>query len=73
MPKGTLGLDVFVDGGRALVSALGTFLVLHWLPPLTPWVGIPLCIAVFTALSAAVGLVRRRDLTVVRALVQRRA
>lgn len=72
MPKGTLGLDVFVDGARALASALGTFLVLHWLPPLPPWVGIPLCIVVFVVLSTAVGLVRRGDLAVFRALLQRR-
>ncbi|HMK73089.1 MAG TPA: oligosaccharide flippase family protein [Myxococcaceae bacterium] len=71
MPRGSVGVAIFLDGARALASALGTFLVLTLLPSVTPWVGIPLCIAVFVVLSAAVGLVRRGDLAVFRAMFRR--
>jgi O-antigen/teichoic acid export membrane protein len=71
MPKGTLGGDIFVDGARAFASGLATFLLFHWLPHFTPWVGIPLCILVFTAFSVAFGLVRRGDVDVFRALLRR--
>ncbi len=73
MPRGSLGGTVFLDFGRAVVCALLTFLLFQWLPPLPPWVSIPLCILVFTALSTGLGLLRRGDLLVVRALLRRRA
>jgi len=31
------------------------------LPPINPWLGIPLCVATFAAASWVVGLMRRRD------------
>ena len=71
MPRGTLGADIFVDGARAVASALATFLLFYWLPWLSPWLGIPLCIVAFTAFSVVFGLVRRRDLAVFRALLRR--
>jgi O-antigen/teichoic acid export membrane protein len=73
MPRGSLGGTVFLDFGRAVVCALLTFLLFQLLPPLPPWVSIPLCILVFTALSTGLGLLRRGDLLVVRALLRRRA
>ncbi len=73
MPRGSLGGTVFLDFGRAVVCALLTFLLFQLLPALPPWVSIPLCILVFTALSTGLGLLRRGDLLVVRALLRRRA
>ncbi|HUM09628.1 MAG TPA: oligosaccharide flippase family protein [Myxococcaceae bacterium] len=70
MPRGT-ARPVLVDGGRALLSALGTGALLHWLPPLSPWLAIPLCIVVFTLLSILSGLVRRHDLHRLRAQFRR--
>jgi O-antigen/teichoic acid export membrane protein len=73
MPRGSLGGVVFLDAGRAVACALLTFLLYQLLPPLPPWVSIPLCILVFTALSTGLGLLRRGDLVVLRALLRRRA
>jgi O-antigen/teichoic acid export membrane protein len=61
MPRGSAG-PILVDGGRALLAALGTGALLHLLPSFSPWLAIPLCIAVFTVLSIMLGLVRRSDL-----------
>ncbi len=72
MPRGTLAGAVFIDGGRALACVLLTVLLFHWLPPLAPWLGIPVCILAFAAFSVALGLVRRADLAVLRALFSRR-
>jgi len=71
MPKGTLGTALLRDGSRAVGCALLTALLFHYLPHLRPWLGVPLCIAVFTALSVAVGLVRAEDLHVVKGLFRR--
>jgi O-antigen/teichoic acid export membrane protein len=71
MPKGTVGTALLRDGSRAVGCALATALLFHFLPHLRPWLGVPLCIAVFTGLSVAVGLVRREDLHVVRGLFKR--
>jgi O-antigen/teichoic acid export membrane protein len=71
MPKGTLGTALLRDGSRAVGCALATALLFHFLPHLRPWLGVPLCIAVFTGLSVAVGLVRSEDLHVVRGLFKR--
>jgi PST family polysaccharide transporter len=73
MPRGTVGSAVFIDGARALGCALLTALPFLWLPPMSPWVGIPLCIILFTLCSAACGLLRRGDLQVVQALFRRGA
>ncbi len=70
MPGGTAG-PILLDGGRALLAAVATGALLHWLPPLSPWLEIPLCIAVFTVLSIMVGLVRRNDLRRLRAQFRR--
>ena len=67
MPRGTIGVSILVDAFRALVASLLTGLFLHSLPPIGPWLGIPLCIAVFTLCSLALGLLRRSDLRSLRA------
>ena len=73
MPRGSLESAIAVDLGRALVAAVGTGLLLRALPPLTPWLGMPLCIVVFAAASVAIGLVTRADLALLRQIVARRA
>jgi O-antigen/teichoic acid export membrane protein len=73
MPRGALSVSVFLDAGRAVACALLTLLLFQLLPPLPPWVGVPLCILAFAALSVGFGLLRRADLAVVRALLRRRA
>jgi len=71
LPRWVLGPKVLADGGRAVVCAVGTGVFFHFLPPLTPWLGIPLCIVVFTLLSVATGMVHRGDLGLLRALLRR--
>lgn len=61
LPRGTLTRGAAVDTGRALGAAALTVLVFWILPPLNPWLGIPLCIAAFSAASWLFGLMRRRD------------
>jgi O-antigen/teichoic acid export membrane protein len=61
-----------LDAARAVAAAAVTILLFQRLPPIPSWAGLPLCVAVFAAASLAVGLVRRRDLVVLRALTWRR-
>jgi O-antigen/teichoic acid export membrane protein len=61
MPKGSLGSRALVDLTRALASAGVTALLLHSLPALPLYAGIPICVLVFTASSIAFGLVRSGD------------
>ena len=72
LPRGTLDAAVFVDFARALGSGLLTAVAFHWLPALPPWLGIPLCIALFAVCSAVFGLLRRDDLRLLKALFERR-
>ncbi|MGO9831489.1 MAG: oligosaccharide flippase family protein [Myxococcaceae bacterium] len=73
MPKGTLGKALGRDGGRALGCALVTAVFFHYLPHQRPWVGVPLCILVFTGLSLACGLLHKDDVQVVKGLLRRQA
>lgn len=70
MPSGSAG-PILLDGGRALLAALVTGVMLQVLPPFSPWLGIPLCIAAFTVLSIMLGLVQRSDLQRLRAQLGR--
>jgi O-antigen/teichoic acid export membrane protein len=72
MPRGSLGARVFLDGGRAIATASLTAALFGLLPMLSPWFGIPLCVIAFTALSLALGLVKRADVDMLRALVKDR-
>ncbi len=71
MPRGTLGVPLLRDGGRALGCALVTALVMLSMPHLRPWLGVPLCILLYTALSMASGLLRREDIHVVKSLFRK--
>ncbi|HXK12575.1 MAG TPA: polysaccharide biosynthesis C-terminal domain-containing protein, partial [Vicinamibacteria bacterium] len=68
---GTLQPATAVDVARAIGAAALTVLILHELGPVPPWVGIPLCAAVFAAASMGLGLLGRRDLAVLSTLVRR--
>ncbi len=48
MDRGTVG-----EIARCLVAGAGTMLLIQWLQPLTPFIGIPLCILAFGALALA--------------------
>src|SRR5262249_54555163 len=70
LPRGSLGLAVAIDMARALGSAALTLLLFRWIPPLPLFVGIPACIIVFLLCSVALGLVRRGDAQLFRALLR---
>jgi O-antigen/teichoic acid export membrane protein len=69
--RGTLEAATALDVARALGAAGATVLLFRLIPPIPAWVGMPLCVATFAAASLALGLMSRRDLTVLRALVHR--
>jgi O-antigen/teichoic acid export membrane protein len=66
----TLERAMALDVARAVGAAAVTLVVFGLLPPISPWLGIPLCVAMFAAASLAFGLVSRSDLSVLRELVQ---
>lgn len=72
MRPGTLQSAAFLDMLRAVASAAATILLLRALPALPAWAGIPLCIAAFTAISLALGLVRWAELAALAELALRR-
>lgn len=51
-----------VDVLRATGAAVSTVLCFRLLPPLPPWIAVPLCVAVFAAASLGFGLARPSDL-----------
>jgi O-antigen/teichoic acid export membrane protein len=72
LPRRSVAMGTVLDAGRAVLAAgltVAAFTRLQWL---SPWAGVPLCIAAFSALSVAVGLVRRADLDRLRAIVARK-
>ena len=72
MPRGSLGWGMVANGCRAVGAAGLTAGLFFALPPLPPWLAIPMCIVVFSVLSVVVGLVRRADVEMLRALVKER-
>jgi O-antigen/teichoic acid export membrane protein len=62
---------IAVDVARALGAAGVTILLLRLMSGLPAGVALPLCVVVFVGASLALGLVRRRDLELLRALVPR--
>ncbi len=72
LPRGALEGALVGDVARAAAAAALTLGLLGLLPDLHPVLGLPLCVVAFTAASFAVGLVRRADLPVLRAVVLRR-
>ena len=73
MPRGTARLGILADTGRAAAAALGTALLVRLLPPLSPWLSIPLCVLVYCAVTAALGLLRRSDLLTLSGMLGRRS
>jgi O-antigen/teichoic acid export membrane protein len=71
LPRGILGAATGLDVVRALGAAAATIAVLRLMPAVPPWVGIPLCVGLFGAASIALGLVDRRDLSVLQSLLRR--
>jgi hypothetical protein len=69
--RGTLEPATALDVARALGAGGATILLFRLLPPVPPWVGIPLCVVAFAAASLALGLAGRRDLAVLRTLMGR--
>jgi O-antigen/teichoic acid export membrane protein len=65
---GAMILDFF----RGLAAGVATVALVRWLPPVTPLLGIPLCVAVFAALSAAAGLLTRRDVELLSSMFRKR-
>jgi O-antigen/teichoic acid export membrane protein len=73
MPRGTVGTGILADAGRALAAALAAAGVLRLLPPLSPWLGIPLCVLLYGIATAAVGLLRPDDLRAISRLIAPRS
>ena len=48
-----------------------TVLLFRLLPPLNPWIGIPLCIGTFSGASWLLGLMHRRDLEALQDILRR--
>jgi len=71
LPRGSFGASTALDVGRALGSAVLTALLFRFLPPLPLYVGLPACILAFSLCSVALGLVRRDDVRLLRALLRR--
>lgn len=62
LPRGALAIGELLDLGRAFVAGLGTWLLFQLLPTLNFWLGIPVCILVYTTLALTVGLLSWADL-----------
>ena len=71
LPRGALQAGTLGDVGRALAAGLGTLAVFLLLPPLSPWVGMPLCVGLFVALTVATGLFRLEELGRLRSALRR--
>jgi hypothetical protein len=69
LPRGILDRAFVLDLGRALLAGVGTTVLCAALPPLSPWLAMPVCVAVFSVLSVGVGLAGRADLEVLRAML----
>jgi O-antigen/teichoic acid export membrane protein len=72
MPRGSLRPGVAVDVLRALASAGITAVLFHWLPPLPMAIGVPMCVLAFALCALAFGLIRRSDLSLLKALARSR-
>jgi O-antigen/teichoic acid export membrane protein len=71
LPRGTLTGAAVVDAGRAVGSGLLTVLLFWLIPPVNPWLGIPLCVGAFSGASWLLGLMHRRDLEAVYDLIRK--
>jgi O-antigen/teichoic acid export membrane protein len=71
MPRGTIGRGVALDVGKAVLSVGLTAGLFGLLPELPIYVGIPACVAAFALCSLALGLLRRRDLDLMLAVMRK--
>jgi O-antigen/teichoic acid export membrane protein len=62
-----------IDFLRGLAAGAATIVLMRSLPGVSPFIGIPACVAAFAILSVVVGLVRRADLAPLVAVFRRRA
>jgi PST family polysaccharide transporter len=65
------GLDISVDIARALGSAALTLLLFWLIPPLPFLIGVPVCVIAFSLCSIGLGLVRRSDVELFRAMLRK--
>jgi hypothetical protein len=68
-----VAIGMATDFLRGAASGGATILVMRSLPDITPFIAIPLCIAVYLVLAAAAGLVRRSDLNLLMATLRRKS
>ena len=68
----TLEPAMALDIARALGAVGATLLMFRLIPGVSPWVGVPLCIAGFGAASFALGLIGPRDLALLGTAIWRR-
>lgn len=61
LPRGILSRGTLLDGARVLGAGFVTLAVLRLIPHLVPWLAIPLCIFLFTAVCCLFGLFGRSD------------
>jgi O-antigen/teichoic acid export membrane protein len=74
LPRRTLDSGFVADIGRSVAAGGVTLVLFRLLPPLSPFLGVPLAIAAFAVAAAALGLVRRDEVQVFAgALLRRRA
>jgi O-antigen/teichoic acid export membrane protein len=70
LPRGVVDRSVLLDFFRAAAAAGGTVGIFWVLPSVTPWLAMPMCVAVFVALALASGLLLRTDLDKVAILIR---
>jgi O-antigen/teichoic acid export membrane protein len=71
--KGVIDRRTLVDVGRCLIAGVVTILLLRWLPPITPFLGIPLCVLVFGGVAFLFGAAKKSDAEMVLASFRKRS
>jgi O-antigen/teichoic acid export membrane protein len=69
--QGLLPSVAVLDAARAIGSAAVTLLLFKALPDLGPWLGMPVCVVIFTGVSAIFGLIGREDALLFWRVIQR--
>jgi O-antigen/teichoic acid export membrane protein len=72
LPRGTVHRGFVADVARSAAASAVTLALFQVMPPITPVLAVPLCILVFGAAAAAVGLVRRDEVRALSAILSRR-
>jgi O-antigen/teichoic acid export membrane protein len=72
LPRGALSRSLATDVVRAFAAGAGTLVLGSSLKGVSPIVGIPGCVVLFTILAAAVGLITRADVAAIAGVVARR-